>query len=1706
MERTPARGLDAAKLELLAYLLEEESGVEAAEVPGIPRRPVAAATPLSFAQQRLWFLDRLTPGTPLYTIARAFRFAGRLAPAALHGALVACVRRHQALRTTFAATAGRPTQVIAAQAAAALPLVDLRGLPVAVRETAARDLGREAARRPFDLEAGPLLRATLLRRAAEDWVLVLAVHHIVADGWSLPLLARELGTLYDALLAGTPPALPEPPIQYADFALWQRQRLQGQTLDELLGWWREQLSGCPTLLDLPTDRARPPVQSVRGARRRRPLAAGLAGAVRALAPRWEVTPFVVHLTALATLLGRLTGRRDLLIGVPVAGRTRPELAELIGLFANTLVVRCGPGEDPRFETALVRTRDAVAGALTHQELPFERLVEALQPERDLSAPPLYQVMLLEEGESPALELGGHRGTALRLDPGTATTDLTLWLEEWADGGLAVAAEYACALFDASTVDRFLGQFVTLLAGALAEPEARLSQLPLLSPAERAALLGEWNDTARDWPATTACELIAAETERRPDAVALSAAGEEITYGELRRRSRRLAAWLRALGVAPETRLGICLERSADMVVAVLAALESGAAYVPIDPAFPRQRQALLLEDSGAAVLVTRRSLAGALPPHEARLVELEPGWEQRAPAAAAGSGPAPGHLAYVLYTSGSTGRPKGVQITHGALANFLSAMRATLGFGAGDALLAVTTLSFDIAGLELLLPLVCGGRVVLASREQCADGRTLAALLAASGATAMQGTPATWRLLLAAGWRGQDGLAILCGGEALAPDLAERLLCRGAVLWNLYGPTETTIWSTTARIAGAAQVTAGRPIADTRLHVVDAACGLLPAGVPGEVLIGGAGLSRGYLGRPDLTAERFVPDPFATAPGTRLYRTGDVGRLRADGRLEILGRLDQQVKVRGFRIELGEVEAVLARHPAVRQAVVVAEQEGSGERRLVAWLVPHREAPPAAELRSYLLRHLPEYMVPSLLLARAELPLTPNGKVDRRALRSADAPSAPREFIAARGRVERAIAAIWREVLGRERVGSRDNFFDLGGHSLLLAEVQARLASTLGRELTMVELFRHPTVEALARFLGERPAEESAPRREPARRPQERRDERVAIVGVAGRFPRCRDVEALWDALAAGRECLSVLSDEDLQACGVDPEEIRDPRYVRVRGVLEDVDLFAADFFGITPREAEILDPQHRLFLECAWEALEDAGCDPQRFPGRISVFAAAGFNTYLLHNLAAHPVVRSSLGGFQAMITNDKDYLAPRVSYKLNLRGPSVSVQTGCSASLVAVHLAVRSLLGGECEMALAGGVKVSCPQAGYVYQEGGILSPDGHCRPFDARAQGTVIGSGVGVVVLKRLADARADGERIRAVVLGSAINNDGAAKVGFTAPSVDGQAEVIMAAHGAAGVEPASIGYVEAHGTGTALGDPIEVAALRRAFGEAGGPGACALGSVKGNLGHLDTAAGIAGLIKTVLMLERRQLPPSLHFETPNPQIDFSAGPFYVNSHLAPWETAGGPRRAGVSSFGIGGSNAHVVLEEAPPAAVAAGAAPDAGRPRQLLVLSAKTDAALAAAAARLADHLRRHLDLPLADVAHTLQTGRSTFEHRLAVVAATAEEAADALAPAGASHAAPGFPDPSRVALGEAPAGEVPVVFLFPGQGAQYPGMAAELYVAEPVFRAAFDRCAELLAPALGCDLRRLVHPDAAEVEAQRALDQTALTQPARFAVE
>ncbi|MBV9774929.1 MAG: amino acid adenylation domain-containing protein, partial [Gemmatimonadetes bacterium] len=1092
-EAPTVAGLAAQVDALLGESPAGRGGLPAPMVQG--RRGVAEGegVPLSFAQQRLWFIDRLEPGSPSYNMPFPLRLRGALDVRALGRALAELVRRHESLRTVFTLVDGEPVQVIQPVGPRVLPTVDLSGLPEDAREAELGRLSAAESMRPFDLSRGPLLRSTLVRAGAEDHALLFTLHHIVGDAWSMGVLTGEVSALYAAFSAGRPSPLPEPGLQYADYAAWQREYLSGETLERQIGYWRERLAGAPPLLELPTDHPRPPVASERGANVSFVLPPEVTRGVHALARAEGATLFMTLLAGYQALLSRYSGQDDVVVGTPVAGRNRLETEGMIGFFVNTLVVRTGLGGAPGARALIGEVRERVLEAQAHQDLPFERLVDELHVERSLAHAPLFQALFnMADGGARAASpgagtLGGVKMESMATASTSAKFDLNLAMS---DAGEVLAGQlgYRTDLWDAATPTRMMEHLRVLLTGMAADPERPVAEIPLLLPAERERI-AEWNAaTRRDYPAALVHELFAAQARRTPDAVAIVHGGESPTYAELERRANRLANALRGLGVGPESRVGVCLRRTPELLVALLGVLKAGGAYVPLDPEYPAERLGWMLEDAGIRVVLTTSDLAGRLPEGAAGVLRLDAERERIAAAsdAAPESGVAADNLSHVIFTSGSTGRPKGVMVRHGGVAVLLHWLRENVPDEERASVLGSTSVSFDVSVAEIFGTLCWGGTLVLVENAlelpKVADrGIRLATMVPTAAAELLRtgGIPASVR-------------AFNLGGEALPNDLAQSLYALGHVehVRNLYGPTEDTTYSTFSRVErGGGGVRIGRPLANSRAYVLDGGLQPVPAGVVGELYLAGDGVARGYAGRPDLTAERFLPDP-SGEPGARMYRTLDLARHRADGELEYLGRADFQVKLRGFRIELGEIESVLRAHPAVGDAVVVARDAASGvpgDRRLVAYVVAAAGEDPAGELRAHARSRLPEYMVPSAFVTLDAFPLTSSGKTDRRALPAPEGAAVERAYVAPRSETETALAGIWAEVLRVERVGVEDNFFDLGGHSLLATRMVARIQEALGVEVPLRALFETPTVAGIAeRVEAERAREE---RRESAAEP-----------------------------------------------------------------------------------------------------------------------------------------------------------------------------------------------------------------------------------------------------------------------------------------------------------------------------------------------------------------------------------------------------------------------------------------------------------------------------------------------------------------------------------------------------------------------------------------------------------------------------------------
>jgi amino acid adenylation domain-containing protein len=1055
--------------------------------------------PTTFAQRRLWFLRQLEPDSPFYNIPGAFRVKGHLDEEAVRAALDEIARRHEAMRTTFALVDGNPVQVVAPCGAVPFDIIDLRGHPDEIREGEAAAIVTAASRRPFNLEDGPLLRAGVLRLGAEDRVLYLIMDHIISDGWSVGVLVREMMALYESLRSGRQASLPELPIQYGDFAVWQREQFQGEVLEEQLAYWRRQLRGDQPLLELPINRPRPPVETHRGAQQRVLIGRALTEGLQALARSEEATIFIALTAALGTLLSRYSGQDDLTIGTTVANRRPEETEVLIGCFVNTLVLRIDLAGNPSFRDLLRRVQKVAWEAYANQDVPFERLVEELHPVRDLSQPALFQSMLsLNNVPMPTFSLPGLTLEPLEIDRGTALFDLLFLLEE-SQGEIGGVLQYNTDLFDGATISRLTGHFERLIASAIREPDLPVSRLAILSEAEQQQLLFEWNATAHPYPRECVHHMIEACAGNLPDKVAVISSNQHISYGELNSRADRLAQYLSLLGVGPDGLVGICLERSIELIVAMLATMKAGGAYIPLDPQYPKERLAFMLEDAQALVLLTKEEMIESLGEQPAKIVAVDSEWDEIARLADEHpyrQDATPENLAYVIYTSGSTGNPKGSMIEHRSLANYIRTAAGAYGVSRDDRVLQFCSISFDISAEEIYPCLTSGGTLIFRNDEMLESVPRFLGTCESWGVSMLSLPTAYWHEITAALDKGVESLPsafrlVIIAGERALPERLDvwRAKVRGRVrLINTYGLTESTIISTIGELTGSEpdpfgrEVSIGKVIRNTQIYLTDRYMKPVPIWVAGEIYIGGELLARGYNRQPALTAERFVPDPFGP-PGSRLYKTGDSARYRSDGELEFLGRMDGQIKIRGYRVELGEIESALRKHEAIRDAVVVPDGLSKATARLVAYIVPKEGVELASnEVRSFLRTRLPEYMVPSVLLTIAALPLTPNGKVDRKALPPVEALRAETEilYVPPRNELEQVVARVWQEVLQVEQVGMHDNFFELGGHSLLLIQLRGKLAEALARPISMIELFQYPTIDSYARYLSNEASDEAA--------------------------------------------------------------------------------------------------------------------------------------------------------------------------------------------------------------------------------------------------------------------------------------------------------------------------------------------------------------------------------------------------------------------------------------------------------------------------------------------------------------------------------------------------------------------------------------------------------------------------------------------------
>lgn len=1177
-----------------------------------------------------------------------------------------------------------------------------------------------------------------------------------------------------------------------------------------------------------------------------------------------------------------------------------------------------------------------------------------------------------------------------------------------------------------------------------------------------------------------------------DEIAIFSKDKSLTYAQVQERVALLSASICSI-TGQEKLIALPTTRGVEQIIGMLAILKAGKAYLPLDLNYPAERLAHIIENSGVSFCLSTSADSDAVV--KTGLSALS--FEGTAPSFEFAEKPIQNKLAYILYTSGSTGIPKGVAMGQEALVNLIHWQNSRSTAIKATRTLQFAPLSFDVSFQEILTTLTTGGMLMLITEAMRLDLYALLKFIEDEHINRLflpfVALQALSEAAVSSCLYPGSLKEIMTAGEQLrvTPQLIQFFTAlSGCSLYNQYGPTECHVVSE-LKLDGSPEnwnvlPNIGKPIDNTEIYILDENFQVLPDGERGELCVAGLCLAEGYLGQDELTKENFIDWKAPNGNQKRIYKTGDIARYRSDGNLEFLGRSDDQVKIRGHRIELGEIEVALNRLKGIHQAVVVAIEK-AGQNRLVAYLQSNAHSKDLQVLQKLAEAVLPHYMLPEIYVWLDDFPKTSSGKIDKKKLPvpSYSRPASAPAFRKPENGIQKNISIIWQNLLEIEEIGIDDNFFELGGSSLLAQKVVANLRKSHAYEVPITKLYQFPTITALSNFIGG--SKKTVEFSQKLVKKDGKGEQNIAVVGMAGRFPGANTISEFWDVLSNGEETIRFFNDEEL-APSVPSALRNNPLYVRARGILEHAKEFDSSFFGLSPKIAQAMDPQQRMFLEIAWEALEQSGHLEEHYDGSVGVFAGCGNNTYYLKNILPNAELVSQVGDFQAMTLNEKDYIASRTAYQLNLKGPAVSVFSACSTSLLAISQAVQHIRSGQCEVALAGGASITSPIAsGHLYQEGAMYSPDGHSRPFDADAKGTVFSDGAGVVVLKNLEAAQKDGDTIYGIIKGIGINNDGRTKGSFTAPSAEGQADAIRRALNDGNVDPSTISYIEAHGTGTPLGDPIEFEGLKMAFGEHVKKGYCAIGSVKSNIGHLTAASGVAGFIKTLLALHYQKIPASLGYKKANPMIDFKESPFFVNTALKEWKQDH-VRRAGISSFGVGGTNVHVILEES----VKTSQNIIKNRPFQLISWSAKTEKSLENYADQLANHLLKSQETRLDDAAYTLHSTRATFDHRHFIVASSKEDAVESLLK---------FKKRSSKITSS---GEV--VFQFPGQGAQYLQMGRDLYENEPAYKKAIDICAEILQPYLDCDIRSVIYATENNEDSEKKLKDTRYAQAALFVTE
>ena len=1576
--------------------------------------------PLSEGQKALWALQKMEKNSSAYNIPICFKFKSKIDLDLLKDSVQYIWNQYPILKTIIKDDNGILKQMINNNFDVPLEIIKSDGKD----EKEMMSEIEKLSKKPFDLETGPLFCVYILDNNIEQIVLI-NLHHIITDGTSTAILIKSLLETFHTLIEKKEVNLQTQDRKvYANFVKSEKQMLSGKRGEENQRFWSRELQGDFKIVNFPSDISENIEKNLNSDIYTIIINKESKTDIVKFSKKYGISLSSYFLSILNMALYQCTGEKDITIGMATMGRPEECYETTVGYFVNMIPVRTHIDIGGKYIDYLKNLQNRMFDCIDHADYPYVSIIKSQNGLTNQKHKSLFSVSYYYQnffGSDLITNIEKYEEDFnIEFFPKVhqkGEYDIVLEVIERKEE-FVINLKYNSDLYTKELIRHYSSNIIGLSKKICENPLLQISQYPPVGDTERNLLLYKLNNTSISFPNhKKVTDLFEEQVCRTPDKIAVVYENKKLTYRELDTISEKLAVHLQKMGVKPNTLVGICVERSLEMIVGLLAILKSGGAYVPLDPEYPDERIEYMIENSEIDIILTQSKIIKTksyLESKELNLIPLDVQHENYDSNEKSYCTAKESDLAYVLYTSGSTGKPKGVMISHEALTNFLLQMAQEPGMSEKDVLLAVTTFCFDISGLELYLPLIKGAKCVICSTENKRNIDKLKEQIDSIKPTIMQATPATWMALYLVGWRNKFRTKILCGGEALPIKLKDFFMKDQSEVWNMFGPTETTIWSTMKKIENNEEITIGKPIANTQIYILNDVKVPVPINVPGELYIAGTGLAKGYYNREDLTKERFIDNPFIE--GTKMYRTGDIAKWNSKGEIIFIGRADNQVKIHGFRIELSEIENKLNNYEGIDQSAVIV-REHDGNKQLVAYFVGkekfEKKQLDVKTIRDYLYKYLPVYMIPSILIQIDALPLTPNGKINRLELekyQSRNNETINKNIEPQKNydieHIQRILTDLWIETIGNPNINVDDGFFEVGGDSILAVLLIEKVKDKFGCDLKVTHLFEYSNISNLSKYISKKlvsgncevSAEifENSSEKESSKELLQTEDDyndSVAIIGISCQLPGASSKEEYWDNLLNKKECLTRIPIEKLKELNIPQETIENPRYMPISLEIEGKGLFDNEFFNISPKDAEYMNPQTRLLLENSWKALEDAGYVSNQV-SNTGVYIATSNNSYLSSDNARETTMVDSSKSYVKWIMNQPGTVPTTLSYHLGLTGPSIAVHSNCSSALAALDLASQAIKKGEIDFALVGVATIHTKEgSGYLYVPGMNFSEKGHIKAFDSDADGMLGGEGVAVIMIKNAKKAIRDHDNIYAILRGMSVSNDGKEKAGYYAPSIRGQEIAIENAIVKADINPETISYIEAHGTGTKLGDPIEFQALKHVYEKyTMKKQFCGIGSVKTNVGHLDTVAGIAGCIKLALSLKHKIIPATINFKEPNPEIDLENSPFYIQDEILDLSKHKSPIRVALSSFGIGGTNVHAILEEYIENSEMSYKEAD----NYIIPISAKTQDILDKYVENIYEYLKRNSNVSLRDISYTLQTGREQFQCRIAFCVQSTDE--------------------------------------------------------------------------------------------------------------